>query len=168
MYQRILVCTDGSTLAQRAAFEGVQLASKLKAKVVALLVTPPFVPPKGYETSPLAVQIERHERDSKAAAKRWLGAIAEQALAARVRLRDIARRTISPGSDDCGDRGQAALRSHRHGFAWPRCIGPDDAGFGRDACRVDVFRAAADRTVATRQAGLCAALEAAGKMTPSS
>lgn len=85
MFQRILVCTDGSALAQRAAFEGIQLAAKLKAKVVALLVTPPFEPPKGYETSPLAVQIERHVRESKAAAKRWLGAITEYAKAAGVR-----------------------------------------------------------------------------------
>ena len=84
MYRRILVCTDGSTVAQRAAFEGIDLAAKLKASVIALLVTPPFEPPKGYETSPLAVQIERHVRESKAAAKRWLGAIAEHAKAARV------------------------------------------------------------------------------------
>jgi len=85
MYRRILVCTDGSALAQRAAHEGIQLAAKLGASVVALLVTPPFEPPKGYETSPLAEQIERHVRDSKAAAKRWLGAIAEDAEAACVR-----------------------------------------------------------------------------------
>jgi len=49
VYQRILVCTDGSARAQRAARDGVQLASKLK---VALLVTSPFEPPKGYEASP--------------------------------------------------------------------------------------------------------------------
>ena len=84
MYRRILVCTDGSARAQHAAHEGIALAAKLKAGVVALLVTPPFEPPKGYESSPLAVQIERHMRESKAAAKRWLGAIAEWANAARV------------------------------------------------------------------------------------
>ena len=71
-------------MAQSAAAEGIELAAKLKASVVALLVTPPFEPPVGYETSPLAVQIERHERESKAAAKRWLGAIRERAKAARV------------------------------------------------------------------------------------
>ncbi|MGH8090845.1 MAG: universal stress protein, partial [Rudaea sp.] len=63
MYRRIMVCSDGSALAQHAAHEGVALAAKLKAGVVALLVTPPFEPPKGYESSPLAVQIERHMRD---------------------------------------------------------------------------------------------------------
>lgn len=89
MYRRILVCTDGSALAQRAAYEGILLAAKLKAKVVALLVTPPFEPPKGYESSPLAVQIERHVRASTAAAKRWLGAIAEYAKAAGVSCKTL-------------------------------------------------------------------------------
>ena len=84
MYRRILVCTDGSALAQSAAYHGIELAAQLKAGVVALLVTPPFEPPVGYETSPLAIQIERHERESKAAARRWLGAIAARAKAARV------------------------------------------------------------------------------------
>lgn len=89
MYRRILVCTDGSALAQRAAREGVRLAAKLGARVVALLVTAPFEPPKGYETSPLAVQIDRHASESKAAAKRWLGAIAEYAKVAGVPCRTL-------------------------------------------------------------------------------
>lgn len=89
MYRRILVCTDGSALAQRAAFEGVDLAAKLKARVVALLVTPPFEPPPGYESSPLAVQVERHLRESRAAAKRCLGAIARRANAAQVSCKSL-------------------------------------------------------------------------------
>jgi nucleotide-binding universal stress UspA family protein len=79
MYKRILVCTDGSALAQRAAREAVKLAASLGASIVALLVTPPFEPPKGYESSPLAAQIERHERESRTAAARALDAIARQA-----------------------------------------------------------------------------------------
>lgn len=98
MYRRILVCTDGSVLAQRAAREGVKLAAKLHASVVALLVTPPFEPPKGYETSPLAAQIERHMRDSKAAATRWLGAIAESARAAGVRCATLHLGQFPPAS----------------------------------------------------------------------
>ena len=89
MYQRILVCTDGSKLAQRAAREGVELAAALGARVVALLVTPPFEPPRGYETSPLVAQIERHERDSKAAAARCLGAIARDAEMLGVKCRPL-------------------------------------------------------------------------------
>ncbi|HSS07211.1 MAG TPA: universal stress protein [Rhodanobacteraceae bacterium] len=79
MYKRLLVCTDGSPLAQRAAREGVKLAASLHARVVALLVTPPFEPPKGYKASPLAAQIREHERASKAMAGRCLGAIARDA-----------------------------------------------------------------------------------------
>lgn len=81
MYKRILVCTDGSALAQRAAVEGVKLAAALGAGVVALMVTPPFEPPEGYERSPLAAQIERHERASRAAAAKSLGAIEKRAKA---------------------------------------------------------------------------------------
>lgn len=89
MYKRILVCTDGSRLAQRAAREGVELAASLGSNVVALLVTPPFEPPKGYESSPLVAQIERHERDSRKAAARCLGAIARDAESLGVRCRTL-------------------------------------------------------------------------------
>jgi nucleotide-binding universal stress UspA family protein len=89
MYRRILVCTDGSRLAQRAAREGLELAARLKASVVALLVTPPFEPPAGYESSPLAAQIEKHERESKKAAARCLGAIERDARSLGVRCRTL-------------------------------------------------------------------------------
>lgn len=89
MYRRILICTDGSALAQRAARHGVQLASKLGAQVVALLATPPFEPPPGYESSPLAAQIEQHARASEAAATRSLGAIARHAATLGVRAKTL-------------------------------------------------------------------------------
>ncbi len=81
MYRKILVCTDGSVLAQRAAKEGIKLAAELGSSVVALLATPPFEAPKGYESSPLAVQIAQHEKVSIAGAKRTLGALARHARA---------------------------------------------------------------------------------------
>jgi nucleotide-binding universal stress UspA family protein len=84
MYKRILLCTDGSKLARHAVDEGLKLAAALDAAVVALLVTPPFEPPGGYETSPFAAQIERHRRSSEAMAAKCLGAIARQATAAGV------------------------------------------------------------------------------------
>jgi nucleotide-binding universal stress UspA family protein len=89
MYRRILICTDGSRLAQRAAREGVELAAALDSSVVALLVTPPFQPPPGYESSPLVAQIERHERESKKAAARSLGAIARDAESLGVSCRTL-------------------------------------------------------------------------------
>lgn len=68
MYERILLCTDGSKLARHAVDEGLKLAAALHAEVVALLVTPPFEPPSGYETSPYAAQVDRHRRESQAKA----------------------------------------------------------------------------------------------------
>jgi nucleotide-binding universal stress UspA family protein len=89
MYKRLLVCTDGSPLAQRAAREGVKLAVALRARVIALLVTSPFEPPAGYAASPLAAQIREHERASKAMAARCLGAIARDAKELGVRCKTL-------------------------------------------------------------------------------
>jgi nucleotide-binding universal stress UspA family protein len=89
MYKRILICTDGSRIAQRAAREGIELAARLGSSVVALLATPPFEPPPGYESSPLAEQIERHQRESKKAAARCLDAIARDAESRGVRCRTL-------------------------------------------------------------------------------
>lgn len=89
MYKHVLVCTDGSILAQRAAREGIKLAAALRAAATALLVTPPFEPPVGYLTSPLARQIEQHERQSRAMAKRCLGTIEREANALSVRCRTL-------------------------------------------------------------------------------
>lgn len=120
MYQRILVCTDGSRLAQRAAREGVKLAAALGSSVVALLVTLPFEAPKGYETSPLAEQIERHERESKRAAASCLGAIARHAEALGVECRIVHVGKFPPaativetaGSEHCD---LIVMGSHGHG-----------------------------------------------------
>jgi len=98
MYRRILICTDGSRLAQRAAREGIELAASLGSSIVALLVTPPFEPPAGYESSPLAAQIERHERDSKKAAARCLGAIARDAESLGVRCSTLHVGRFPPAS----------------------------------------------------------------------
>jgi len=89
MYKRMLVCTDGSERAQRAAREGVKLASSLGANVVALMVTPPFEPPAGYESSPLAAQIERHRDQSEAAAAKSLDAIVKRAKSLGVRCKTL-------------------------------------------------------------------------------
>lgn len=92
MYKKLLVCTDGSPVAQRAALEGVKLAAAVGARIVALLVTPPFEPPEGYAKSPLAKQILEHERASKALATRCLGAVARGAKA-----RGVACKTLHIG-----------------------------------------------------------------------
>ncbi len=89
MYKRILICTDGSRVGRRAVREGVELAAALGASVIALLVTPPFEPPAGYEALPLAAQIERHAHESNVAAKRSLDAVARIADDLGVRCRTL-------------------------------------------------------------------------------
>lgn len=89
MYQRILVCTDGSRVASRAVREGIELAASVGASAVVLYVTAPFEPPAGYETSPLAAQIERHERDSVRAARRILGSATQYAAKRGVTCRAL-------------------------------------------------------------------------------
>jgi len=89
MYKRILICTDGSQVGQRAAREGIELAATLRANAIVLLVTPPYEPPEGYEAMPLAAQIERHVRESTVAAERSLKAVAKIAHAFGVRCRTL-------------------------------------------------------------------------------
>ncbi len=89
MYKNILVCTDGSKIAQQAASHGIKLAASVNARVIALLVTTPFEAPLGYEVSPLAVQIEQHQRASEQIADRILGAIEKQAKAKGVRCKTL-------------------------------------------------------------------------------
>ena len=45
MYKHILVPTDGSKLSLKAAKEAAGLARSMKAKVTALFVVPPYMPP---------------------------------------------------------------------------------------------------------------------------
>jgi nucleotide-binding universal stress UspA family protein len=128
MYKRILLCTDGSALAQRAAREGVRLAASLRASVVALLVTPPFEPPEGYTRSPLAAQIERHEAASKAVAARSLGAIERQARALSLRCKKLHVGRYPPASTivETADNERCDLivmGSHGHGALGQLLVG---------------------------------------------
>lgn len=79
MYKRILICTDGSSVAKRAEREGIKLAASVGARALVLFITAPFEPPAGYESSPLAAQIERHERESVQTARRILSSAAKYA-----------------------------------------------------------------------------------------
>lgn len=49
MYKHILVPTDGSTLSLKAARAAAGLAARLKARVTAVYVIPPFSPPMSSE-----------------------------------------------------------------------------------------------------------------------
>lgn len=43
MFKHILIATDGSELAQRAAFQAFELARSLKAKITVVMVTEPWL-----------------------------------------------------------------------------------------------------------------------------
>lgn len=83
-YRRILSCTDGSALATLATNHGVELAKSLGAGVVAIYVTPPFLPPTGFEDSPMMPAIRKHMAEARAGARRHLGAVARRAERAGV------------------------------------------------------------------------------------
>ncbi len=83
-YRRILICTDGSASAKLATKHGVELAKSLGASVVAIYITPPFLPPAGFETSPMMPAIRKHMAEAQSGAKYHLGAVARHAERAGV------------------------------------------------------------------------------------
>ena len=87
MYSHILVPTDGSPLALKAARAGAELAKKLDAKMTAIYVIPPFV--HGYVGDGLAFSTGMSEEEymagTKAAAQKALAKIAAVARDAEVK-----------------------------------------------------------------------------------
>lgn len=90
MYKHILIPTDGSKLAARAAQAGVQLARTLGARVTGFFAAPPATPivfkgilPVGY------VAPEEHERSIRDATEAYLGIIEKAAKAAGVRCETL-------------------------------------------------------------------------------
>ena len=83
MYKHILIPTDGSDLSAAAIRNGMAFAKSIGARVTALTVTPPFhaitVDPVMLTDVP-----EQYERDSAAAARRYLDTAREVARAAGV------------------------------------------------------------------------------------
>lgn len=90
MYKRILVPTDGSSLAARGIREGVKLAAALGASVTGIYVTPPFVPPIYSEAAVYAAGAfsrREYKRLTEKIAQKALAVIARSARAARVSCR---------------------------------------------------------------------------------
>jgi len=90
MFKNILIPTDGSSLSQRTAIRGVELAKAIGAKVTAFYAAPAATPvvfrkgmPVGF--SQPAVSAARIERE----ANRHLGAIEAAAKKARVRFEGL-------------------------------------------------------------------------------
>jgi nucleotide-binding universal stress UspA family protein len=86
MYKHILIPTDGSRLAARAAADAVKLAAALGARVTTLFVAPPATPVVYERFLPVKlVTPEVHARMIEQAAERYLGAVKKLAEAAGVR-----------------------------------------------------------------------------------
>jgi nucleotide-binding universal stress UspA family protein len=97
MYQRILVCTDGSELALHAAAAGVELARVTGAVLVAVHASPAFEAPMGFEFVPLPlVSVEDYVASTKAAAGRYLLAVRELSERAGVECRTRHLRSLTP------------------------------------------------------------------------
>jgi nucleotide-binding universal stress UspA family protein len=88
-YKRILVPTDGTTLSLRAAKEAAALAKDLKARLTAIYVMAPFVPPMMLESVPLPA-----EAFDERAYRKALEATAKKAL-------DKARAAFASAKVEC-------------------------------------------------------------------
>jgi nucleotide-binding universal stress UspA family protein len=88
MYKRILVPTDGSKLSLKAAKAAARLAGSLKARITALSVIEPFLPPSTGESALLIRQTGAQKMYEKAMAEfaaKALAKVAATAGAAKVR-----------------------------------------------------------------------------------
>jgi len=78
MFKNILIASDGSDLAERAASRGVELAKLLKAKVTAVTVTEPWTAVVTGEAA-LGFPFEEYEKRSAENAARILARVVELA-----------------------------------------------------------------------------------------
>jgi len=76
MYKTILIATDGSDLATKAAKHGVSLAKALNAKILALMVTEPF---RWLDGNIIPGTIESYLESTKSYAAAVLAEISHQA-----------------------------------------------------------------------------------------
>ena len=125
MYKRILLPIDGSELAQLAARHGIELAKETDASVVVVHASPPFETPAGFVFVPAPLlPVDVYEKSSKAAADKYLGAVAALAAKAGVRCKTKHVRSLSPAdaivavaeSDKCdlivmGSHGRGSFRA---------------------------------------------------------
>jgi nucleotide-binding universal stress UspA family protein len=80
MYERILICTDGSALSQKAVHAGIVLAAALQAEIVAYTVIPPH-PHWSFEAGVVMTNTEmaQFENERSQAAQAIVDAIQEEA-----------------------------------------------------------------------------------------
>jgi nucleotide-binding universal stress UspA family protein len=106
MFKHILIATDGSELAERAAEQGLELAKAVKAKVTAATATEPWV---AVVTGDAAIGFPSEDYDESAAkaAARITERVAEKARAA-----DIACTTVHMKDQFAAEGIIAAAKQH--------------------------------------------------------
>jgi nucleotide-binding universal stress UspA family protein len=80
MYERILICTDGSELSQKAEHAGILLAAALDAEIIAYTVAPQY-PHWNFEAGEAMTPAEtdRFENERSQAAQSIVNAVQEEA-----------------------------------------------------------------------------------------
>lgn len=91
MYKHILLPTDGSALALRGAKSGIRLAKTLGARVSAVYVMAPYVPPMYAEGMmyPPAVDPRDYRKAMEKQASRALAVVEKEAQSAGVRCKTL-------------------------------------------------------------------------------
>lgn len=85
MFKHILIPTDGSTLSERAALAGIELAHAVGARVTALFAAPAATPLVYGEVMPVGYMTpDEHATLIEHAAKKYLGFIEQEAAKAGV------------------------------------------------------------------------------------
>jgi nucleotide-binding universal stress UspA family protein len=108
MYQRILVATDGSTLARKAVKGAIELAAALGASLVAVHVVPRY--PTSYFEGAVALRPEEIGRIERQWAEHGQ-AVADKVRAA-AQARGVEVRTVLMQSDRISQSLLAAARKH--------------------------------------------------------
>jgi nucleotide-binding universal stress UspA family protein len=91
MYKHILLPTDGSSLAMRGARAGIALAKSLGARVSAVYVIPPYMPPMYGDAAMYIPALEpgEYRRATEKQARRALAAVEAEARKAGVRCKAL-------------------------------------------------------------------------------
>jgi nucleotide-binding universal stress UspA family protein len=109
MYRKILVATDGSTLAKKAIISAISLAEVIKADIVALKVVPRY--PQSYFEGGLALQAAEVTRVEKQWEEEGLAIV--QAVQKAAELRGVKCKPVTVKSDMVSDAVIAAAKKHK-------------------------------------------------------
>lgn len=109
MYQRILVATDGSTLAKKAVTAAIGLAQSLQAEIVALKVVPRYH--EDYFDGAIAFSPTEVARVEKQWAERGQGIV--DAVQASAQAKGVKARAVTVKSNRVSDAVIAAAKKHK-------------------------------------------------------